>query len=57
MVALVRAGERSSALRAYELLRRRLDVRYGRSPDRETSTLADVIREGATPPLDPFLPF
>lgn len=57
IVALVQAGERASALRVYELLRRRLEVRFGRRPDRETATLAEIVRQGATPPLTPFLPF
>ena len=57
MVALVQSGDRASALRAYELLRRRLLLRHGREPDRESAALAHVIRAGATPPLEPFLPF
>jgi DNA-binding SARP family transcriptional activator len=56
MVALVQAGDRASALRAFELLRRRLEVRFGRKPARESTTLAEIIRDGATPPLEPFLP-
>jgi DNA-binding SARP family transcriptional activator len=56
MVALANAGDRTAALRAYELLRRRLKLRHGRDPDRETVALAHVIHEGATPPLEPFLP-
>lgn len=56
MVALVQAGDRAGALRAYELLRRRLEVRLARAPTRESTTLAQIIRNGATPPLEPFLP-
>lgn len=56
MVALVRAGDRDAALRTYELLKRRLALRHGREPERETETLAEVIGKGATPPLEPFLP-
>lgn len=56
MVTLVQAGDRDGALRAYELLRRRLALRHGREPERETETLAEVIGQGATPPLEPFLP-
>lgn len=56
MVALVQAGGREGALRAYELLERRLRLRLARSPEGETTALADIIREGATPPLKPFLP-
>lgn len=56
LVCLVQSGDRTSALRAYELLRRRLALRHRRAPARETDALADVIRRGATPPLEPFLP-
>ncbi len=56
MVAMVQAGRRQDALRIYELLHRRLKLRYGRSPEGETTALADVIRKGAQPPLEPFLP-
>lgn len=56
MVALVQDGDRQGALRAYELLRRRLAVRRGRAPEDETAALAEVIAAGATPPLEPFLP-
>lgn len=56
MVALVQAGDRDGALRAYELLRRRLAVRRGCAPEDETAALAEVIAAGANPPLEPFLP-
>ncbi|MBI4538125.1 MAG: hypothetical protein HY704_01275 [Gemmatimonadetes bacterium] len=56
MVALVQAGERPGALRAYDLLKRRLALRHGRTPEDETDALAEVIGRGATPPLAPFLP-